>query len=174
MRHLIPLLLAGLASLPAEGAPLTISAGVAYRYDSEPRRLTDENGDFSWTEDYGYHVRLGTGAPEPGFIGWGSADISWSRNTGNDVRIDTVGILYIERIPLGPVRVGAGVGSYYTDISDPDGRTKKWTIGGGATVSLDIFQSIYLEVGYDKVNLFGDEIRGLKPDAVYLDLGYRF
>ena len=175
MRRLAPLLLLGLGcAAAADNHALAVSAGVAYRYDRQARALTEENAEFSWTEDYGYHARLSTGAPSAGLIGWGALDIDWARNVGNDDRIDTLGVLYVERIPISSLRAGIGLGSFYNDISIAGARSKRWTIGGTATLSLDLFGPVYIEAGYNLTSLFGDKTAGLKTDCVYLDLGFKF
>jgi hypothetical protein len=177
MMRIAPLLLlAGLGTLAcaADSHTFAISAGVAYRYDREARSVTDENGDFGWAQDYGYHARLSSGAPSPGLIGWGAIDIDWSRSTGNDDRIDTVGVLYVERIPLGSFRLGLGLGSFYNDVSIDDHRSRHWTIGGTATLSMDLIGPFYIEGGYDLTSITGSETGGIKTDSVFLDLGLKF
>lgn len=175
MMRIVPLLLVGLGTLAAaDNHAFALSAGVAYRYQDAARGVTDDNGDFSWTDDYGYHLRMGTGAPSPGFLGWGSLDLDWARTSGNGNRIDTAGALYIERVPIGPLRIGVGLGSFYSDVHLGDTRDKNWTIGGTATVSLDLFGPLYIEGGYNLTSLFKDKTAGLKTDYVFLDLGFKF
>jgi len=158
----------------ADNRTLALSVGAAYRHNDHAKDVTDENGDFSWTEDYGYHVRLGSGAPSPGFIGWGSLDIDWARNTGNGDRLDSVGVLYVERIPMGPISLGLGMGSFYHDVHIASDRDQQWTIGGTATLSLDLFGPFFLEGGYNLTSLFGEKVEGLTMDYIFLDLGVKF
>lgn len=153
----------------AENAAIAISGGFAYRYEDDARHATQE-GEFSWNKDYGYHVRLGSAAPEGG----GSLDIDWVRNTGNGNRLDTVGVLYIQRIPIGPVRLGLGLGSFYSDIRLSDRSETDWTIGGTASLGMDLVGPLFIEGGYNLTSLFGEKTAGLKTDYVFLDLGIRF
>lgn len=176
MKSVVPLLVfTAVASLAAaDNRAFSLSAGAAYRHNGHAQDVTDDNGDFSWTEDYGYHMRMGSGAPSAGLIGWGSLDLDWARNTGNDNRLDSVGVLYIERIPMGPISVGVGLGSFYHDVNIFGKRSQDWTIGGTATVSVDLFGPFFLEGGYNLTSFFGDQVEGLTMDYVFLDLGIKF
>ena len=173
MLRIGPLLLFGFAALAsaAENHALALSAGATYRYTRTAREITDETPGFSWTEDYGYHARLST----PAEAGTGAFDLDWARNRGNGDRIDTLGVLYVQRIPLGSFRLGVGLGSFYNDLSIADSRHTRWTIGCTALVSKDLVGPLYLEAGYDLTSLVGgQETGGIRTDCVFLDLGIRF
>ena len=175
MMRVVPILLLGAGLLAAaDNHAFALAAGVAYRYNDAARSATDDNGDFSWNDDYGYHLRMGSGAPSPGLIGWGSLDLDWARNSGNGNRIDTIGALYIERVPIGPLRIGVGLGSFYSDVHLGSIRDKDWSIGGTATVSVDLFGPLYIEGGYNLTSFFNGKTAGLKTDYVFVDLGIKF
>lgn len=177
MMRLVLVLLVGLvtSAVASEGRGFAISAGVAYRHDGAAQDVTDDNGNFSWTEDYGYHARIGSGSPpSPGLIGWGGLELDWARNRGNDNRLDTLGVIYIERMPIGPVSLGLGLGSFYNDFNIAGKRSKDWNIGGTATLSIDVYGPFFLEGGYDLTSLFGHKTDGIKGDYMFLDLGFKF
>jgi len=155
--------------------PIAFAGGVSYRYDRDGRAVTQE-GEFSWTEDYGTHIVLGASAPEKAFFGYPWLDFDWSRTTGNGSRIDTIGILYIERIPLGDgPYIGLGPGSFYNNarIRHANGVTErehKWRVGGRAVAGWNLPAGLYLEAGYS----LSGKVLGVKTDSVDLSLGIRF
>ena len=153
---------------------LAFAAGVCYRYDRDGRAVTQE-GEFSWTEDYGTHIVLGASAPEKAFVGYPWLDIDWSRSTGNDSRIDTIGVLYIERIALGAgPYIGLGPGSFYNNArirrNGITERENKWRIGGRAVAGWNLPAGLYLEGGYS----LSGKVLGVKTDSFDLSLGIRF
>ena len=153
---------------------IAMAGGVCYRYDRDGRAVTQE-GEFSWTEDYGTHFVLGASAPERAFVGYPWLDIDWSRSTGNGSRIDTVGILYIERIPFGETfYIGLGPGSFYNNAriehETYTERAAKWRLGGRAVVGVNLPAGLYLESGYS----LSGRVLGVKTDSVELSLGIRF
>jgi hypothetical protein len=169
-----PLLGLSAFATAAETHAFAISGGASWRHAGEARDVTDADDDFSWIEDYGLHLRLSTGAPSPGLIGWGALDLDWARSSGDNNRIDTVGVLYVERIPIGPLRLGLGLGSFYNSVLVDGERDKRWTIGGTATLAFDVFGPVYIEAGYDRTSFFGKETADIKTDCVFIDLGIRF
>jgi len=159
----------------AQNPAIAIAGGVCYRYDDGARQATDEDGSFSWSDDYGTHFVLGASAPEKAFIGYPWLDFDWSRSTGNGNRIDSLGILYIERIPLGnTIYLGLGPGSFYNNIRiQRDGyieRDHKWRLGGRALLGANLPAGLYLEAGYN----YSGSVAGLKTDSADLSLGIRF
>ena len=167
-------LTAGAWAANSANPPIAFAGGVCYRYDRDGRAVTQE-GEFSWTEDYGTHVVLGASAPEKAFVGYPWLDIAWARSTGNGSRIDTVGVLYIERIALGQgPYIGLGPGSFYNNARiERDGGTvrgTKWRIGGRAVVGYNLPAGLYLEAGYS----LSGKVLGVKTDSVDLSLGIRF
>ena len=168
--------LATTAWAAAETAPIAVAGGVCYRYDRDARAVTDEGGGFSWTEDYGTHFVIGASAPERAFIGYPWLDIDWARSSGAGSRIDTLGVLYIERIPLGDgPYIGLGPGSFYNNARIrreglPTERAAKWRIGGRAVVGWNLPLGLYLEGGYS----LSGKVLGVKTDSADLSLGIRF
>jgi hypothetical protein len=159
----------------AANAAISLAGGVAYRYDDGARAVTDDDGSFSWTEDWGTHLVLGASAPEKAFIGYPWVDIDWTRSTGNGNRIDSVGVMYVERIPLGQgPYLGLGVGSFYNNIrierEDYTQRQNNWRIGGRGLAGWNLPAGLFIETGY---NLSG-KVGGTKTDSVDLSLGIRF
>lgn len=154
--------------------PIAIAAGVSYRYDRDARAVT-QDGSFSWDEDYGTHLVVGASAPERAFVGYPWVDFDWSRSSGEGSRIDTLGVLYLERIPLGTgPYIGLGPGSFYNDARlrrhGVTERQRKWRIGGRALVGWNLPAGLFLEAGY---NLSG-KVLGIRTDSVDLSLGIRF
>lgn len=163
--------LACATSAAAEVPTLRIDAGVAYRYDRQTRTLLGDPERPDLKDEYGYHFCLGMSAPEAGLMGHPWLDIDWARSEGDGNRIDTVGVLYIERIPYGsPIWVGVGPGTFYTDIRIQDRQKKAWRIGGRATLGWQIWDPFYVEAGYS----YSGEVMGVKTDSFDLSLGVAF
>jgi hypothetical protein len=75
---------------------------------------------------------------------------------------------------MGPISIGVGLGSFYHDVNTAGNRDQEWTIGGTATVSMDLFGPFFLEGGYNLTSFFGQQVAGLTMDYVFLDLGIKF
>jgi len=173
MYRLIPTALL-LCALPAASAQsvMAIGYGVQHRYDDGVRDLT-QSGDFK-PLDGGHHVLLGFSAPERGFVGWPWFDMEWSRNSGEGTRLDTIGVTYVERVPLWLLWLGGGVGSAYHDVridtDDNTRRDQKWRFAAKAVVGAELFKPLYIEAAY----FYAGSAGGEKMDYVTLDIGLRF
>ncbi len=173
MLRLAPtLVLLALVPLVSAESVMAIGYGVQHRYDSDTRVLT-EPGSFH-ALDGGHHILLGFSAPERGFVGYPWLDLEWSRNSDKGNRLDTVGVTYVERVPLWKLWLGAGVGSVYHNVRiETDSgvrRDTKWDFAAKAVVGIDLFKPVYVEAGY----MYAGKAAGKSMDYIFVDLGLRF
>jgi|GEM_PF-5268456 len=163
-----------LALLPVASAEsvMAIGYGVQHRYDEDTRELT-QSGSFQ-ALDGGHHILLGFSAPERGFVGYPWLDLEWSRNSQRGTRLDTLGVTYVERVPLWKLWLGGGLGSAYHDVRINTGsglrRDTSWNFAAKAVVGLDLFNPVYVEAGY----IYAGKAAGESMDYVFIDLGLRF
>lgn len=173
MLRLVPTALL-LCTVPVVAAQsvMAIGYGVQHRYDDGVRELT-QPGDFK-PLDGGHHVLLGFSAPERAFVGWPWFDMEWSRNSGEGTRLDTIGVTYVERVPLWMFWLGGGIGSAYHNVRIDRGsdvtRDDKWRFAAKAVVGAELFKPLYVEASY----FYGGKAGGEKMDYVTLDIGVRF
>lgn len=148
-----------------EQSVFAIAGGATHLQDSTSRELTS---------DWGYYASFGVSAPEAGFMGYPWLDIDYSRDSGDDNRIDVLGVLYVERVPIGTWwYLGLGAGSFYLDTKiTEDGETSRndrWNIGGKALVGRN-FGRLFFEGAYR----YSGEISGVSTNAWILSAGFRF
>lgn len=156
---------AGSGAHALEQSVFAISGGSTHLQDSTSREMTNE---------WGYFASFGVSAPEAGFMGYPWLDIDGSRDSGDDNRIDVLGVLYVERMPLGSLwYLGVGFGSLYLDAKvTEDGeatRDNRWNIGGKALIGRN-FGSLFFEGAYR----YSGDILGVNTNAFILSAGFRF
>lgn len=155
----------GVSAHAAQNSVFALGGGVV--------KFTDD-GSSDLTDEYGYYATLGMSAPEAAFLGYPWLDIDGSRHTGDENRIDSLGVLYCERIPLGTAwYIGVGLGSYYNNLKIVEGndtkRADEWTIGGKALIGRQ-FGSLFLEGSYR----YSGELKSVDTNAWTLGAGIRF
>lgn len=161
------LALACAGTLSAQEA-MAIGYGVQHRADETTRSLVDPDGiDLL---DGGHYVYLGFSAPERAFVGWPWFDIEWNRNSDNGTRLDTVGVLYTERVPLWKFWLGGGVGTVYHDVHIGDYRSQVWRLGLKACAGFHIGGPLAVEASY----VYADSAGGYKMDYYSLAALLRF
>lgn len=165
------------ASLSAmEPASVELMGGLSYLTHDDSRELVDD-GSSSLTNEYGYYACFGFSAPQTALVGYPWLEFPMTRHSGNDSRIDSVGVLYTERAPLTELfYLGLGIGSFYNDyrITSDGGnidRDDKWTIGGKALVGIGpAGKGFFGEVSYQ----YSGKIGGTESNSINGALGIRF
>jgi hypothetical protein len=151
----------------AQDHAIAIFAGASYLIDDESRDAT---------ADTGIYGSLGLSAPAMGFAGVPWLDFDYSHTDGNGSRIDSVGVLYSERVPLGQsLYAGIGLGSYYNNAridrgAEPD-REDDWTLGAKGMLGYALTPNVAIEATYHWVH--GD-VAGVETTNATLALGIRF
>jgi hypothetical protein len=163
------------AALPAmENQPLALSFGFAHLWDDGARELV-ETEDPEWNDRYGYYGCLGFSAPQRAMFGYPWIDFAGTRHEGNDNRIDSLGVLYVERAPITEAfYIGAGIGSFYNDVrlTMPGKvvRDNNWRIGGKVLAGINFGPNLFIEASYQ----YSDEVHEVETSSANLAVGIRF
>ncbi len=164
------------AACAAEEPAIALAVGPTVFVDRDSRRLIQGDDGYDFKSDHGWKGVLGLSAPERALFGYPWVDFDWSRTTGGGNRIDSVGVYYLERVPLGQtLYLGGGIGSVYENvrIETPTGKRRddEWTLGAKAVVGLVVYGSLYVE-GSFQYNL--GKTLGVETDLYGIVAGLRF
>jgi hypothetical protein len=171
-----PLLLLLVGACAAQEPAIALAVGPTVFSDRDSRRLIQSDDGYDFKDDHGWKAVLGMSAPERAIFGYPWVDFDWSRTKGDGNRIDSFGVYYIERVPLGDMLyVGGGIGSVYENLrlETPTGRRRddEWTLSGKAAAGIVLYGSLYVE-GSFQYNL--GETLGVDTDLYGVIAGFRF
>ena len=172
------LVLAYAVAVSAEDpAAIAIGGGVSYLAHQGSRAIIDPNGHDDINDTYGWVGYLGLSAPQRAVIGFPWIDIIGTRNSGNDARIESLGVLYIERAPVTDrLYLGGGVGSFYDAIHLPATATgdrisdHDWRIGFKALIGYGFGPGPFVELSYQ----YSGETHDINTSSANLLVGLRF
>ncbi len=161
---------------PAMDNAFSIAVGPTMFIDRDSRRLTDGDDGYRVQDDHGLKGVIGFSAPERALFGYPWVDFDWTRTKAEGNRIDSFGIYYLERVPLGQaLYLGAGIGSVYENIrlQTPLAirRDDEWTVGAKVVAGLGIWGPIYVEASYQYT--LGTTL-GVDTDVYGLVAGLRY
>jgi hypothetical protein len=160
-----------------EPPAIAIGGGVSYLSYESSRAIVDEGGNDDLADTYGWSVYLGLSAPQRAVIGFPWIDIIGTRHDGNDARIESLGVLYIERAPVTEsLYLGGGVGSFYDSVHLPatPGSNRvsdhDWRVGFKALIGYGFGPGPFLELSYQ----YSGETHGIETTSANLLVGMRF